>query len=126
MHTPTKQQRTLADLVESLAHEVGLQEFSDWSFDQRWIYGKVQHAVEVCRADSVWIESFRFSPHSIYPFFAENRGVFEAIFRFADKPQILNVRFSYSSVVLSARFSIFTIGMLRTKSKLSIQTEFAL
>ena len=85
--------------------------------------GQVKHKD---RADSVWIESFRFSPHSIYPFFAENRGVFEAIFRFADKPQILNVRFSYSSVVLRARFSIFTIGMLRPKSKLSIQTEFAL
>ena len=29
---------------------------------------------------SVWVESFPFTPHSICPVLAENRGVFEAIF----------------------------------------------
>ena len=66
------------------------------------------------------------SPHIVLGrVFAENRRVFEAIFRFVDKPA-LNVRFSYSSVDLQARFSILAIGMVRSKSKLSIQTEFAL
>lgn len=36
--------------------------------------------------DSVWIKGFRFSPHSIWPVCAPNRGVFEASFRFFGKP----------------------------------------
>ena len=66
-------------------------------------------------------------PHIVFGrFVPKNRGVSRPFSGSPANCLILNIRFSYSSVVLSARFSIFTAGMLRTKSRHSIQSEFAL
>ena len=66
-------------------------------------------AAHVCRADSVWTESFPFTPHSICPVFAENR----AVFRFANKPTNFECTFSLSSVDCWPIFRFFA----KTKSK---------
>ena len=65
-------------------------------------------------------------PHIVFVrFSAEIKPFLRPFSGSPTNPPILNVRFSYSSVDLLSRFSMFAMD-IKAKSKLSIQSEFAL